>query len=80
VNLLTGLQRLVQALRKASRFTVPKTTSKIDTWHRISVTEDIELSVREGFDRVQMSAFRELADVLRHLLNRPDAFPQDVEE
>jgi DNA-binding transcriptional MerR regulator len=77
---LTGLQRLVQALRKASRFTVTKTTSKIDTWHRISVTEDIELSVREGFDQMQMAAFRELADVLRHLLNRPDAFPVDVDE
>lgn len=76
----TGLQRLVQALRKASRFTAPKTTSKIDTWHRLSVTEDIELSVRDGFDRMQMAAFRELADVLRHLLNRPNAFPVDVDE
>lgn len=70
---LTGPERLVQALRKLSGYTAPVPASRAECWHRITVTEDIELSVRAGFDSQQISAFRELADILRLLLTRPDA-------
>jgi DNA-binding transcriptional MerR regulator len=70
---LTGVERLVHLLRNLSDFTVPAPTSKVETWHRIAITPDVELSVRAEFGANQLGAFRELADVLRHLLHRPDA-------
>jgi DNA-binding transcriptional MerR regulator len=76
---LTGIDRLIHALRKLTRSIVPAPASKVESWQRITVTEDIELSVRGEFDTVQIGAFRELADILRLLLTRPDAFPTDEE-
>jgi DNA-binding transcriptional MerR regulator len=77
---LTGAERLVQALQKLSCYAAPAPVSKTETWHRIAVTEDIELSVRAGIGVDQLAMFRELADILRHLLNRTDVFTHAGEE
>jgi DNA-binding transcriptional MerR regulator len=69
---LTGVERLVCLLREVSGFT-PPTAAKVEGWQRIAVTPDIELSVRADFDDDLLAAFRELADLLRHLLQRTDA-------
>jgi DNA-binding transcriptional MerR regulator len=70
---LTGAERLVGLLREVSSFTPPAPTSKVEGWQRIAVTPDVELSVRAEFDTNQLAAFRELADLLRHLLQHTEA-------
>jgi DNA-binding transcriptional MerR regulator len=70
---LTGADRLVRLLREVSGFTTPAPTSRVEGWKRIAVTPDVEISVRAEFDTDQLAAFRELADLLRHLLQRADA-------
>jgi DNA-binding transcriptional MerR regulator len=70
---LTGAERLVCLLRELSGLTSPAPTSKVEGWNRIAVTPDVELSIRAEFDADQLAAFRELADLLRHLLQRTDA-------
>ena len=69
---LTGVERLVCLLREVSGFTPPTPMSKVEGWQRIAVTPDVELSVRAGFDEDLIAAFRELADLLRNLLQRTD--------
>jgi DNA-binding transcriptional MerR regulator len=70
---LTGAERLVCLLREVSGFMPPAPTSKVEVWQRIAVTPDVEFSVRADFNANQLVAFRELADLLRHLLQRTDA-------
>jgi len=70
---LTGAERVVRLLREVSGLTPPKSTSKVEGWQRIAVTPDVELSVRAEFDANQLAAFRELADLLRHLLQHTEA-------
>lgn len=70
---LTGAERLVCVLREVSGFAAPAPTSKVEGWKRIAVTADIEISVRSEFDAGQLAAFQQLADLLRHLLQRTDA-------
>lgn len=70
---LTGAERLVCLLRQVSGFVPPAPSSKVEGWQRIAVTPDIELSVRSEFDRNQLAAFRDLADLLRHLLQHTNA-------
>ena len=70
---LTGAERLVRVLREVSGFTSPAPTSRVEGWKRIAVTPDIEISVRSEFDAGQLAAFQELADLLRHLLQRTNA-------
>jgi DNA-binding transcriptional MerR regulator len=77
---LTGAERLVRLLRDASGFMPPTPTSKVEGWLRIVVTPDVELSVRADFDGNQIAAFRELADLLRHLLQRTDALSMKGDE
>lgn len=77
---LTGAERLVQLLREISGFAKPATTSKMEGWQRITVTPDIELSVRAEFNADQLAAFRDLADYLRHLLQRTDALSKKGEK
>ena len=72
---LTGTERLVCLLREVSGFTPAVPISKVEGWQRITVTPDVELSVRATFDANQLATFRELADLLRHLLQRTDALP-----
>ena len=77
---LTGAERLVGLLRQVSGFTPAAPTSKVEGWQRIAVTPDVELSVRAEFGADQLAAFRELADLLRHLLQHPDALSRKGDE
>src|SRR5258708_2373281 len=77
---LTGAERLVCLLREVSGFMTPAPTSKVEGWQRIAVTPDVEFSVRADFDQNQLAAFRELADLLRHLLQRTDALSKKGDE
>ena len=77
---LTGLERLVCLLREVSGFRPSAPTSKVEGWQRIAVTPDVEFSVRAEFDANQLAAFRELADLLRHLLQRTDALLREGDE
>jgi DNA-binding transcriptional MerR regulator len=70
---LTGAERLVCLLRQVSGLTPPPSTSKVEGWQRIAITPDVELSVRVEFDANQLAAFRELADLLKHLLQHTNA-------
>lgn len=65
---LTEIERLVGALKKYGG--TAQGSLKAESWHRIAVTEDIELSVRAEFGPEQLSVFRELALILRGLLKR----------
>jgi DNA-binding transcriptional MerR regulator len=77
---LTGVERLVCILRDVSDQKAPISTSKVEGWRRIAVTPDIELSIRAGFDEALVAAFRELADLLRHLLQQTDALSPNGDE
>ena len=70
---LTGAERLVWSLRELTGLTPATSSSKVEGWNRIAVTPDVELSIRADFDGDQLAAFRELADLLRYLLQRTDA-------
>ena len=67
---LTEIERLVVALKKMGGHA--QGTVRAESWHRIAVTEDIELSVRAEFGPDQLAVFRELALILRELLRRTD--------
>jgi hypothetical protein len=75
---LTAVERLAVALRQLTGH-APTTGAKVETWHRISVTADVEISVR-GFGHDQLVVFREVADLLRHLLVRTDLPSHEEEE
>jgi DNA-binding transcriptional MerR regulator len=77
---LTGAERLVRLLNEVSGFRSPAAASKMEGWQRIAVTPDIELSVRAEFDADQLAAFRELADLLRHLLQHTGALTTKGDE
>jgi len=70
---LTGMDRVLHFLRDASGVAARVPSSKVEAWQRIAVTPDVELCVRSGFDAVQLAAFREFADLLRHLLENANA-------
>lgn len=70
---LTGAERLVCLMRELTGLTPPTPSSKVEGWNRIAVTPDVELSIRADFDADQLAAFRELADLLRYLLQRTHA-------
>lgn len=77
---LTGAERLVRLLREVSGLMPPAHASKVEGWQRITVTPDIELSVRAEFDANQLEVFRELADLLRHLLQQTNALSRRGDE
>jgi DNA-binding transcriptional MerR regulator len=77
---LTGAGRLVLLLRELSGIRSPASTAKMEMWQRIPVTPDVELSVRAEFDANQLAAFKELADLLRHLLQHPNALSSKGDE
>jgi DNA-binding transcriptional MerR regulator len=70
---LAGAERLVHALRQVTGHIAAAPAAKVEAWQRITITEDIELSVRAGFSETQLVAFRQLADLLRDALTRADA-------
>jgi len=69
---LTAVHRLLLALRQLAEPTPTVVSSKLETWHRISINADIELLIRAEFGPDQVAAFREVADLLRHLLTRSE--------
>lgn len=73
VRQLAGAERLVHALRQVTGHLAVAPAAKVEAWQRITITEDIELSVRADFSEVQLVAFRQLADLLRDALTRTDA-------
>ena len=73
---MTGVERLVRLLREVSGVRSPTPKSRIENWTRIAVTQDFELSVRADFAAGQLVAFRELADLLRHLFENTHALPE----
>jgi len=77
---LTGAERLVHLLREVSGVKSPAPLSKVEGWQRIAVTPDVEFSVRAEFDANQLVAFRELADLIRHLLQHPNALSSKDDE
>jgi DNA-binding transcriptional MerR regulator len=77
---LTGAERLVRLLREVSGYAPSTPSSKVEGWQRITVTPDVELSVRAEFHASQLAVFRELADLLRHLLQRADALSKKDDE
>jgi hypothetical protein len=77
---LTGPERLLQALQKIARPGPALTMQKLDAWVRLPITDDMELAVRAELAAGQMPAFREIAELLRALLLKPDALlPADDE-
>jgi DNA-binding transcriptional MerR regulator len=76
---LNGAERLVHLLRTFNPSMSPAPQSKAEAWQRITVTPDVELCVRAEFDARQLGVFRELADLLRHILQQPDALRQSHE-
>ena len=77
---LTGAERLVSLLREVIGFLPSSPASKTEQWQRIAVTPDVELSVRAEFDANQLAAFRELADLLRYLLQHTNALSTKGDE
>jgi DNA-binding transcriptional MerR regulator len=70
---LAGAERLVHALRQVTGRIAAAPVAKVEAWQRITITDDIELSVRAGFSEAQLVAFRQLADLLRDALTRAHA-------
>jgi DNA-binding transcriptional MerR regulator len=74
---LTEIQRLVVALKKMGGHA--QGSVRAESWHKIAVTEDIELSVRAEFGPDQLAVFKELALILRDLLRRTE-LPNEGDE
>jgi DNA-binding transcriptional MerR regulator len=77
---LNGPERLLRALHKIARPGSTLPAHKLDAWVRLPITDDVEIAVRAELAAGQMSAFREIAGLLRALLLKPDALlPADDE-
>jgi DNA-binding transcriptional MerR regulator len=70
---LTGPERLLQALQKIARPGPTLPAPKLDAWVRLPITDDVELAVRAELAAGQLPVFREIAELLRGLLLKPDA-------
>jgi DNA-binding transcriptional MerR regulator len=77
---LTGPERLLQALKRITRPGPPMPGAKADVWLRLPITDDVELAVRADFAAGQMAVMREVADLLRTLLLKPDALIHGEDE
>ena len=66
----TTVEQIVEAMEQLSgRRSSPRSVKK-ETWQRIEITPDIELSIRGEFDDDQQAQFFRIADLLRYLLER----------
>ena len=66
----TTVEQIVEAMEQLSgRRSSPRSVKK-ETWRRIEITPDIELSIRGEFDDDQQAQFYRIADLLRYLLER----------
>jgi DNA-binding transcriptional MerR regulator len=76
---LTGPERLLQALQKFARSGQTLPTQKLDAWVRLPITDDVELAVRAELASGQMPVFREIAELLRAFLLKPNTLLPDDE-
>ena len=74
---MTEIERLVGALKRLGGHA--QGMVKAESWHKIAVTKDIELSVRAEFGPDQLAVFRELALILRDFLRRTE-LPDERDE
>lgn len=66
----TPLEELLAQLEKLTARQNVARESRGATWHRISITPDLELSVRGELDADQLAALHRVGDHLRHLLTK----------
>jgi len=74
---LTGVERLVGLLREVAGPASAVPRPKSEEWTRIPVTPDVELSVRGKFHESQVAVFRDLAALLRCLLEQSEATQEE---
>ena len=67
---LPPLEQLLASLMELGGPAAPPRSTQTEAWHRIAITPDIELSVRDSFTPEQIVQFQRVADVLRILLTR----------
>jgi DNA-binding transcriptional MerR regulator len=77
---LTGPERLLQALHKIARPGPHQPALKLDAWVHLPISDDVKLAVRAELAAGQMPVFREIADLLRAVLLKPDAIRPDEAE
>lgn len=65
---VTPLERLLLNLTALAGTTKPRRQAKGETWHRIPVTPDIELSVRGNMTEDELHTLERIADCLREIL------------
>jgi hypothetical protein len=66
----TTVEQIVDALEQLSGKRSSPRSVRTETWQRIEITPDIELSIRGDFDEEQRAQFHRVADLLRYLLAR----------
>jgi DNA-binding transcriptional MerR regulator len=76
-EILTAAHKLLRALRQLTDPAPTPGGSKVESWHRIAINADVELSVRGEFGPDQLAVFRQVADLLRHLLARSEQSSQE---
>jgi DNA-binding transcriptional MerR regulator len=65
---VTPLERLLLNLTALAGTTKPRRQAKGETWHRIPVTPDIELSVRGNMTEDELQTLERIADCVREIL------------
>jgi len=65
---VTPLDRLLLNLTALAGTTKPRRQAKSDSWHRIPVTPDIELTVRGNLSDDDLNKLERIADCLREIL------------
>lgn len=66
----TNLEQLLEALSRVAGSNPIRGRSQSETWFRIAVTPDIELSVRGEFSPEQIAVLHQIGDHLRHFLTK----------
>jgi hypothetical protein len=64
----TPFERLLAVLGEALASESVSRSVRGETWHRVPITPDIELSVRGDLDSEQLALLQRIGDHLRHLL------------
>ena len=66
----TTVEQVADALEQLAGSRSSTRSVRTETWQRIEITPDIELSIRGDFDDEQRAQFYRIADHLRYLLAR----------
>lgn len=67
---LAPVEQVLVALMGIAGGPAPHRSTQSEGWHRITITPDIELSVRDSLAPEQIAQFQRLADLLRVLLTK----------